>query len=537
MILGQLTPYVRTKTGITSADQRGAAVARHDLVRATLRYGDVEGVHFFLPEGLLSSEALRQPFLDLQEEFPDRSISIADLRTLETLAAEHQYIFVEPFVSFPRLGHLRQTVHQTPFPIAGLTHSVTSNINALLYIGILLFFNNYDVVIATSAAGRRAVNQGMYDTRRYLSERLSCRNVSQPEVVTIPLGIDNDLLSPKNQRQSRLKLGLPEDGIIIEYVGRLTDKHKADLQPLLYVLKRVLSIHPQTYLLIAGSETPDRPSYTAVLDQMARDIGVGHRMIVLKDFPFEQKSTVYSAADVFVSPVDNIQETFGLSILEAMACQLPVVASDWSGYRDIVANGESGFLVRTIWNNQAADWVSHIGGLWGDDLEISYFLAQNTVIDTEELSKYLTLLVQNEGLRKEMGRRGRERVLAHFSWRVVVKLYQRLWEAQLKQMMIEPTMERNSRISCNYGSTYGHFASVALQQIANTRLHANVNMPEDRVANSVLPYGVSDSVVKGILTSCLAQSQPIQALLCDDQSDAAYALSWLWKKGYVQRSI
>ena len=46
--------------------------------------------------------------------------------------------------------------------------------------------------------------------------------------------------------------------------------------------------------------------------------------------------TAYAAADIFVSLSDNIQETFGLTPVEAMAAGLPVVASDWDGYRETI---------------------------------------------------------------------------------------------------------------------------------------------------------------------------------------------------------
>src|SRR5206468_3789402 len=55
----------------------------------------------------------------------------------------------------------------------------------------------------------------------------------------------------------------------------------------------------------------------------------------------------WHAADVFTSLSDNIQETFGLVILEALASGLPVVASDWDGYRDLVVHDQTGYLVST----------------------------------------------------------------------------------------------------------------------------------------------------------------------------------------------
>src|ERR1700760_3430249 len=57
---------------------------------------------------------------------------------------------------------------------------------------------------------------------------------------------------------------------------------------------------------------------------------------------------LWAGADVFLSLVDNIQETFGITPLEAMAAGLPVVVSDWDGYRSTVRDGIEGFLIPTL---------------------------------------------------------------------------------------------------------------------------------------------------------------------------------------------
>src|SRR6516164_998135 len=67
----------------------------------------------------------------------------------------------------------------------------------------------------------------------------------------------------------------------------------------------------------------------------------------------DTRFAVWHAADIFASLSDNIQETFGLVIVEAMASGLPIVASDWDGYRDLVTDGESGYLVPSVMVNGA----------------------------------------------------------------------------------------------------------------------------------------------------------------------------------------
>ncbi len=68
------------------------------------------------------------------------------------------------------------------------------------------------------------------------------------------------------------------------------------------------------------------------------------------------KAGLYGAADVFLSLSDNIQETFGLTVVEALAAGLPVVASDWDGYKALVRDGISGYLVPTRTLPDDSEW-------------------------------------------------------------------------------------------------------------------------------------------------------------------------------------
>ncbi len=63
-------------------------------------------------------------------------------------------------------------------------------------------------------------------------------------------------------------------------------------------------------------------------------------------------AATWRAADVFISLADSVQETFGLTPVEAMAAGLPVIASDWNGYKETVREGLDGFRILT-WAPQA----------------------------------------------------------------------------------------------------------------------------------------------------------------------------------------
>ena len=80
------------------------------------------------------------------------------------------------------------------------------------------------------------------------------------------------------------------------------------------------------------------------------------RILFHKDIT--DRPELYNAADVFTSPIDNLQETFGLTPLEAMSCGVPQVVSDWDGYKDTVEDGITGFRIPVYWTDCQDDLAS-----------------------------------------------------------------------------------------------------------------------------------------------------------------------------------
>ena len=105
----------------------------------------------------------------------------------------------------------------------------------------------------------------------------------------------------------------------------------------------------------------------------------------------ENKKLTFLAGDIFISLSDNIQETFGLTPLEGMASGLPVIVSDWNGYKDTVKDKENGFRIKTISLNEGYGEdiaYSHMMGALNYDHYIGY-ASQRIAIDVKDcIEKY-----------------------------------------------------------------------------------------------------------------------------------------------------
>jgi hypothetical protein len=172
----------------------------------------------------------------------------------------------------------------------------------------------------------------------------------------------------------------------------------------------------------------DRGRYEAAARAYAPDVTV-------RFVPGDDRSRIgalWAGADVFVSLVDNIQETFGITPVEAMAAGLPVVVSDWDGYRFTVRDQEEGFLVPTLGGPPGqygyAMAARHV--LMLDSYQTyAGSVAQHTAVHVGRAAEALAALIRSPELRRRMGEAGRARARAVFDWPVVV--------GELKAVMTE----------------------------------------------------------------------------------------------------
>jgi D-inositol-3-phosphate glycosyltransferase len=170
-------------------------------------------------------------------------------------------------------------------------------------------------------------------------------------------GVDHAFFGPGNRRQARRALGLPEDGALLLFVGRI--------QPLkgLSVAVRALAAldrdHADARLVVVGGPSgPHGDAEAARSRALVEELGLADRVVFVPPRPHELLSTYYRAADVCLVP--SRSESFGLVALEAAACGTPVVASDVGGLRSLIDHGRTGYLVEEDSPEAFAAWVRQI---------------------------------------------------------------------------------------------------------------------------------------------------------------------------------
>ncbi len=186
----------------------------------------------------------------------------------------------------------------------------------------------------------------------------------------VPYGIDLTQFAPPPPAD-----GPDRRGVVIGSVKALLPEKGFGF--LLQAMPSVLARHPDTRLLLVGDGS-ERPR----LERQARQLGLERQVEFAGDVANARVPEYMSRMDVYVQP--SLTESFGVSAIEASACELPVVATAVEGGRDVVLEGETGLLVRPA--------------------------------DSRSLAEAIVRLLDDPGLRRSMGVAGRRFVTERYNW-------------------------------------------------------------------------------------------------------------------------
>jgi glycosyltransferase involved in cell wall biosynthesis len=159
----------------------------------------------------------------------------------------------------------------------------------------------------------------------------------------IPNGVDTAVFTPANAEQKsflRVKLNLPQAAIIAIYTGRLVSYKGLPL--LLKVWHEIHCRQKNVILLLAGTGGLDIHNCEAQLHDYVKSAGLEEKILFLGSV--QNIPEYLQAADFFVFPTEN--DAFPSSVIEAMACGLPVVTTPVGAIKTIVAHQETGLIVQ-----------------------------------------------------------------------------------------------------------------------------------------------------------------------------------------------
>ncbi len=160
-------------------------------------------------------------------------------------------------------------------------------------------------------------------------------------VTVIPNGLDADVYMPREKRFCRELWNIPQDAQVVLFAAESLANRRKGLNYLADAMAKLKKMPRLLLVSVGGNNIP--------LDPAVRHLPLGR---VDHD---RTLSTIYSAADVFVIP--SLQESFGQTVTESLACGTPVVGFDAGGIPDMVRPGETGWLVPTGDSAALADAV------------------------------------------------------------------------------------------------------------------------------------------------------------------------------------
>lgn len=343
----------------------------------------------------------------------------------------------------PELAWLRRYFAPRTWSLCGVTHTISSlRVMKMIAAWPTAPLEPWDAIVCTSNAVKTAVQRIVDARANQLRQQLGATRFPAPRLPVIPLGVDCEKQATimRDRQPARAALGIADDDFVVLFVGRLTFNAKANPFPMYLALER-LAAHRKVVLVECGWS--DNDAIANAFNEARAKVCPSVRSVVLDGREPEQLARAWACADCFCSLSDNIQETFGLTPIEAMAASLPCVVTDWNGYRDTVRDGIDGFAVPTLTppTGFASDLVfSHALDVQPYGAFIGQAAAM-TVVDCEATSAAFERLAADPDLRHRLGANGARRARDAFDWSVVIRAYEALWD-ELGEMRAAALRER-----------------------------------------------------------------------------------------------
>lgn len=358
------------------------------------------------------------------------------------------------------------------YSLCGVTHTTASH-TAMTAITDLLVtpVRGWDALICTSTSVRDTARFLLERQAEYLRERLGASRFELPQLPIIPLGVhceDYDFAEDEKSK-ARQALGIGADEVVFLFVGRLSFHAKAHPQQMYTALERAAKGR-HVRLIECGwfanehIESAFKEGADALCPSIATLRLDGRQPAIRRQ--------AWAAADIFISLSDNIQETFGLTPIEAMAAGLPVIVTDWDGYKDTVRDSIDGFRIPTLMPPAplGEDLARrHDNGQDTYDMYCGY-ASQFTAVDPIALETACDRLIGDSALRKQMGESGKARARQQYDWAHIYQRYINLWDELAERRRADPDLHPapRTKIRPDRADPFAAFATYPTTLLSDT---------------------------------------------------------------------
>jgi alpha-maltose-1-phosphate synthase len=478
---------------------------------------------------------------------------VGDLRWIElpdwdTLAQVGCLYYPSPAAK--EIAFARNAFNPAAFSTMGVTFTLASD-SAMDQVADLVLppFQPWDAMICISQAALEFTTRLHEEIRAWWSAQTGATRFNTPQLPVIPLGVDCPSFAPAaGQRESaRAALQVAANEIVFLFAGRLSFHAKSNPAPMYQALEKAAK---QVPVVCVEAGVYFNGSIREGFEAARRALAPSVRFVWIDGKNEALYRQAWQGADVFVSLSDNIQETFGLTPVEAMAAGLPVVISDWNGYKETVRDGIDGWRIPTVLPPSGVGEdiaLRHAIGVESYDRYIGR-ASLATVIDPAVLDVAFLRLAKEPQLRAAMGAAGLQHAQSVFDWPVILQRYAQL-ATELERIRraagaqaAQPWVARADPFA-----RFGHFSTRTLQGrwVVNLQARAQARlaelMPLAMVGYAFDPLLLPrESLVA--LTSTLAKrgALSVDALIAAAgvaTPAGVRALMWLWKFDLVRIEV
>ena len=211
----------------------------------------------------------------------------------------------------------------------------------------------------------------------------AAKRLGAGKVTVIPNGVDTSIFRPGDKHQLRKKLGYNPRGKIVVSTSRLTPKNGMD-----YLIKAIAPLGDVKLIIIGEGEQRKH------LESLIQGLKLKNRVSLLGAMPHHELPQYLAVADAFCRP--SVNEGFGISFIESMACRIPTIGTAVGGITDIINSGENGILVPPE--------------------------------DARTLSRVLKKAIEDGNMARQIAERGYQTVKQKFTWEKVLQQMENVYQ-------------------------------------------------------------------------------------------------------------